>query len=111
MSLTTDMVAMVNGLLDGETITYTPSGGTPRSIPASVRREEPLEEGIGGGGAPVRRYQVTVANDATQGVSAPAIGKDTMSLKVHVADANPATFRLTRILFEDPGAYVLEVTQ
>ena len=109
MSLTTDMVAMVNGLLDGETITYTPSGGTPRSIPASVRRDEPLEEGVGG--APVRRYQVTVANDATQGVSAPAIGKDTMSLKVHVADANPATFRLTRILFEDPGAYVLEVTQ
>ncbi|MGD9850110.1 MAG: hypothetical protein AB7T38_02465 [Nitrospirales bacterium] len=111
MSQATDLLAMLNGLPDSELISYTPSGGSPREIRASVLRAEPVSEFVGGGEAPVRRYQLTVANHATLGITAPKPGFDTVSLKVHVGDGSPSAFRLSRILFEDEGALTLEVVK
>ena len=113
MSLAQDMLAMLNGLPadQQETVTYTPSGGSPRAITASVLRSEPLSEFAGGGTVPAVRYQVSVARDSVLGVDDPTIGADTMSLKEHVSDAAASVFRVSRILFEDEGAYTLEVVK
>lgn len=111
MSLSSDMLAMLGGLQDKETVTYTPSGGSPRSITASILRSEPQSEFLGGQESSVIRFQVSVANDAEKGVNAPKVGKDTIALKINLSDASPTTCRVSRVISHDPGAFVLEVVK
>lgn len=114
MSFVDDMLAMVREQLRlgaGETITYYPYQGTPRVIPAVVDRQAPEPEFVGGGEVPAQRYRVFVAQSATDGLTDPNEGFDTLDIKVQPGDLQPATFRLTRVLTREAGAFSLEVVR
>lgn len=114
MNVETDMLSLLRDQVAiglGETVRYLPYRGMPRSIPAVISRDEPDVGGTGGVGVPERRYRVTVAASATDGVSQPAEGRDHMEFSQQPGDLQPVVGRLTRVLTREPGAYVLEVTQ
>lgn len=93
----------------GESVTYTPLGGTARTITAIIDRQEVSTIN---GSEPQRQMVITVvvANDATLGIASSAInlGGDTITLPVRYG--NTATQRrIARIIDHDQGALTLEL--
>lgn len=91
----------------GETVTYTPVGGVAVQVQAVVERKdvEPLDEQISAVGRLL--CQVFIARDAAVGVLAVAPG-DTMTLALRMG-AEPVAARVTRILSQDEGGFLIEV--
>jgi len=98
-----------------ETITYTPSGGTAKSISAIVYREGTTQTvpsrrtGAGENKTITRRYdiQIHISTDATDGIQSVTVMKDTVALKRKVNDSSNETFLVRGIIEEDTGAYWL----
>jgi len=105
MSLITEREAMVSSALFGEQITYLPGAGGSRVIWAIVNRQ-PVELGAVGR----VQHRVAVVKDATTGVAAPVMGKDTIQLKKRLGDASSALATVDEIVEEDPGGYTLLVS-
>ncbi len=96
----------------GEEIIYTPSGGSPVTIRAVVRRRVvPREEQRGTVDTPMNSFELWIANDATSGRSSVKPGFDTVAFKKFLSDAGNTTFKITKILHHDEGAWHLEVQQ
>lgn len=67
----------------GESVVYTPANGTPRTILAIVDRSVP--ERAPGGGAMAPKLTITVANNATTGISTAtldAAGNDRVTVAI-----------------------------
>lgn len=96
---------MVANPVFGEQVTYSPSGGSDRTIWAMVNRQR-VELGQVG----TLQYVVAVTNSDVSGVASPVLGKDTMTLKKHVGDASGAVAKVDEIVEQDAGGYSLLVT-
>ncbi|WP_447979081.1 hypothetical protein [Candidatus Nitrospira bockiana] len=90
--------------LGGEVIGYRPKGGAALSILGIVDRSRP-EAAETQGGPKYARLQIrlTVANDATEGVTAVTVGEDLVECKADVDDEAVSIFRVTGILSQDKG--------
>lgn len=96
----------------GESITYTPDGGSAKSITAVVDRN-PLASVPTAGRAVARNLvQVTLANHATTGVTAIKEGFDTVALKLRRDDAATTTLVIRRVIEaeSDAGMWRLEAS-
>jgi len=91
----------------GEVILYTPKGGTAKEIPAIVNRSRglsPAEEDSGR--AALNEAEISIANDAENGVISVNKGGDTVSLPQRVGDAN-VDWVVVDILDQDEGVFHL----
>jgi hypothetical protein len=113
MSLQTDMAGdmaeMVHTDVFGETITYTPSGGSAKSIAALVDRTPLRPTEHGGQTVPQNMTEIWIINNATTGVASVKPGFDTVALKAKLSDAATTTMRVTKLLYHDAGTWRLEV--
>lgn len=99
MSDSVELVAAVGG----EVITYLPAGGTARTFKAVVHREPPQPEQAGGYQYQVNELTVEFPRDATDGVLTVQEGKDRMTFKRHVSDAQARDWVVVKIDSEDAG--------
>lgn len=93
----------------GETVTYHPRKGSPRSMSAVVVRE--LPQGMPFDPRAVRHvYEVHVANDATTGIDVTALdtGGDTFTVKQRLG-GDDVKVAVMRLLQHDDGMLALEV--
>jgi hypothetical protein len=104
------MIALDNNLgMDdfGETVTYRPAHGRPRSIRAIVDRDAPSMFGDVGVTPTIR---VTVANDSATGISSRNVRTGSDQIDVSERSGEAAVSRkITRIVSHDEGMMVLEV--
>lgn len=90
--------------LGGETVTYTPAGGVPRTFKAIVERGASGQPVQNGGRPYTRKVRtVTIPNDATDGVTAINEGQDTVRLKHNLHDADATTYTVAKIVSHDRG--------
>lgn len=94
-----------------ETVVYTPSGGSPVSIAASIDRERALPGMNLTGGRPsgMKTRRVIILNQATYGVTSVKEGFDTMALKLNLDDASATTCRVTKIVDQSVAHWDVEV--
>lgn len=92
-----------------ETITYSPYGGSPRSIAAVVMREQAQEFAPDGGTTSLPVWQICVANDGATGVGSAEInvGRDKLTFPPR-DNENPVAKTITSIIFQDHGMLVVE---
>lgn len=103
--------------LGGELVTYTPSGGTPKTFLAVVERDRPSHQvqQTNGMGYGVNTRQLLIANDADHGMTSIQEHKDTVRFKNILSDTTETDFVVQTILREDrgvagdPGAFVVLV--
>lgn len=99
MSDAVDMVAA----LGGELVTYTPSGGVPKTFKAIVHRQ-PSQVAAGLGVAyAVNTLEIEFPRDATDGVLTVAVRKDKVSFKKALSDTDVMEFTVQKIVREDSG--------
>jgi hypothetical protein len=93
----------------GETVVYVPREGEERTIQAIVERGDAAPvPGAADGLSP--QVRLTVANDATEGIASSEL--DTGGDRVRAAPrvgGEARTMEITRILYHDSGALVLEL--
>lgn len=90
----------------GEDVTYKPSGGTPRTIRAIARRDDPDEYG----NSITQRTRWRVDNDSTTGIT-PAeldMGVDILSVPLEPGD-EPTDRQIKRIVQQNNVRLILEV--
>jgi len=98
-----------------ESITYTPSGGTAKTINAIVYRSGTTQTvpsrrtGASENKTISRRYDVEIhiSTDATSGIQTVKINADKVALKRRTNDTSNTTFLVRGIIQEDVGAYWL----
>ncbi len=96
-----------------ESVVYTPSGGTARTINAIVFRDGSMAGSSGSRSgaltnATLSRYykcEMLVSTDATNGIDNPTIQEDTITFNKNVNDTSTVTWVIKGILQEDGGAY------
>ena len=92
----------------GEVISYTVSGGSPKSINALVSRR-PSRVGRNGEQLfPENLVEVLISDDATDGIATVTTSADLMSFKLNLADSAETEFRVTKILEQVSGRWKLE---
>lgn len=94
----------------GESVTYTPLGGSARPIAAFVERDPP--ERIGGDGSVYRaKMEITVANSATLGILATEInnGGDTVTVAYPQGATAAAHVIVGKPIIQDAGMIRLEL--
>jgi hypothetical protein len=89
--------------LSKETVSYTPSGGSPVTIPAIITRPTGDVVSPGGQSSPANTLTIEIANDATDGVTSVKERFDTVSFKRNLDDADVTSFRVEKILVQDNG--------
>ncbi len=99
MADSVDLVAS----LGGEVITYLPAGGTALSFKAIVHREPTEPEQAGGYQYRVNELTVEFPRDAVNGVLTVQEGKDRMTFKRHLSDAEARDWVVVKIESEDAG--------
>jgi hypothetical protein len=120
MSLNTLMAADAKAMMNvnefAEGIVYQEPGAEDKAILGIVDRSkldaaELRSKGAPAGGTGYGRlsYQLSIANDAVQGMTSIRTGLDKVQLKKEVDDAGPTTFVVTSILSQDAGAWLLEI--
>lgn len=94
-----------------ETVVYTPSGGSPISIAASIDRERALPGLNLTGGRPsgMKTRRVIILNQATYGVTTVKEGFDTMAVKMNLDDTGTTTCRVTKIVDQSLAHWDVEV--
>lgn len=110
-NLSSDMAVFLNSDEFGESITYTPHGGSPISIVALIDRDHPnpgRDDVRTDRQFPVNTVQLTIAKHATLGVASVKERFDRVALKRKISDAGTTTFTITRIVEQDEGAWLLE---
>jgi len=92
----------------GETVTYTPAGGSGVEYSAVVHRA-PLE--VQDEGAVAESFTVFLRYDSagTNGPASIDIGGDAIALKKRIGDASNTTYSIRHITNQDNGGWVLLV--
>jgi hypothetical protein len=90
----------------GEPISYTPKGGTAKSIKAQVFRQGIAPASEDTGRVLQSQVEIIIANDATYGVTSINKGGDTVSLPERIGGSN-VTFSVADILKQDDGLWHL----
>ena len=98
-----------------ESIIYTPSGGSAKTINAMIYRDGTTQTvpsrrtGAGENKTISRRYdiEIHISTDATSGIQTVTINEDTVKLKRRTNDTSNTTFLVRGIVQEDVGAYWL----
>jgi len=91
-----------------ETITYTPSGGTGKSIKAVVKRERLNTSNEDTGRVLLNQAEIFVANDSIAGVSSVSKGADKVSFPALSGGSN-ATWLVVDIIEHDDAMWHLLV--
>ena len=94
----------------GELITYTPKGGTAKSIRAVVDRRRIIPAGEDSGRTLINQVEIVIANEATYGVSSINKGGDLVSLPERIGGAL-VNWVVADILRQDDGAWHLLLTK
>lgn len=97
-----DAVDMIEAL-GGELITYRPWGGVARQFKAIVEREPSRVASGPSGNYPVKELEILVPRDEIHGVLTVQKGKDCVSFKRSLGDAQEEEFKVTKIVAEDSG--------
>ncbi len=92
-----------------EDVVYTPSGGTPRTIKAVVRRQ-PFTQLAEMTGIERPIFVVWVANNGTTGILSQSLetSADTLTFSI-LEGGTPEALKIQRILHQDDGMMALEV--
>jgi hypothetical protein len=114
--LTGAQSAAMIAALGPEAITYLAPLAAPKVINGIVNRSKLDAAELRSKGSPASgtgygrlSYQLSIANDAVQGMTSIRTGLDKVQLKKEVDDAGPTTFVVTSILSQDAGAWLLEI--
>jgi len=95
----------------GETVTYTPSGGSPKAIVAEIDRDN-LGPDAQLRGVATQGVRIKILRDATLGIATPQDGKDLVSIPKHRGSGTNVTYRLERTLTNStPGIWHLSLTK
>jgi hypothetical protein len=89
--------------LSKETVSYTPSGGVAKTIPAIITRPTVEVVSPGGQASPANTPTIEIANDATDGVTSVKERFDTVAFTRNLDDAAVTSFRVEKILGQDNG--------
>ncbi len=104
-----DVVGMLNSAEFAESVTYTPSVGSARSISAIVDRNPP-QSVDGFGQVHAANIVAFVPNDGTLGIDSSALntGGDTLTISKRVGET--ATARsIVRLVYHDAGLCEIEI--
>jgi hypothetical protein len=100
----------------GEAVVYLAPSASPKSIVGIVNRSKVESADLRSKGSPSSGisynrvvYHLSIANDATAGMTTIKPGLDKVQVKKDLADAANTTFVVTTILAQDPGAWLLEI--
>ena len=110
MSLENDVRSLIMAMPDRETIIYLPGTGSPKAIAVLIDRNRPTQETIGGASVGRLTREIFLVASDNGGIGNPVPGKDTVKFKSSIGDVLPSSFLVTKIVSQDEGAYVLEVT-
>lgn len=94
-----------------ESITYTPSGGSPKTIKAIVVRPQIDVLDQDRGRVLARQVEIQIANNSTTGVASVKKGFDQVALKLYLGDAANTTFVVSEIVKHDDGMWHLRLTK
>jgi hypothetical protein len=89
-----------------ETVSYTPKGGSAKTIKAVVNRERPDPAAEVSNRAYFNQLEIMIANDATNGIAAINKDGDTVSLPLRPGGV-AVTFTVKDILSSDDGMWHL----
>lgn len=89
-----------------ETISYTPYGGSARSITAVIVRDPLQRSEQDGGRIAGREFEIFILNDATYGVSSVLKGQDKVSFPVHLGET-AVSFVVADIISKDDAVFHL----
>lgn len=92
-----------------ELITYTPFGGTPKTIKAVVIREPLKTRSMDDNRTLDRECQIHIANDASAGVTAVNTRFDKVSLPVNEGEVN-VNWLVSAVVSKDEGMWHLVIT-
>jgi len=114
MGLLSDVIKMQANLSfldsdrDAEDVIYTPAGGSPISIKARITRNAAdwtqNNESINNNYHLSKLIVVSIANDATRGVTSINTGGDTITMSKYIGDA-PEAFQVSSIMANDAGMW------
>lgn len=96
----------------GESIVYTPKVGAPITINAVIERSPQKVQPHGAVATSVETTELWMAKDAAGVIGPITVTErvDTVLFKRNLTDAATAKYRITKILFQDPGLFHLEAT-
>lgn len=92
--------------MHGETVTYTPSGGSATAITAIVERDPVDTVPTDRGNQPRRARRIRVSKSDVATVT---IGADTVLVKTMADDASYTTYSVGAILEDHAGAWLLDL--
>jgi hypothetical protein len=93
----------------GETVSYTVSSGSPKTIVANVERapvkpSEPASRAYG-----TRNTHIWISRDATVGIATVKERLDKVALLAKLSDTVATTYIVKKVLGQDPGGWHLEL--
>lgn len=91
-----------------ESITYTPSGGSPKTIKAVVSRERVDPDSQARGNVLINQAEIHIAKDSTYGVASVSKGADKVSFPAIIGGSN-STWLVIDIIKHDDGMFHLLV--
>lgn len=104
------VLAFLNTGEFAETITYTPKGGTAKTIAALIDRKPVNSVGEDSGRTLLGQIEIVIANDSENGISSINKGGDTVSLPERVGDAD-IEWSVIDIVDQDEGMWRLLVSK
>ena len=108
MTLTDFKQTFLNAGECAEAVSYTPSGGSPKSILAVIDRS-PINPGAADNGLTLtRECEIFIAKDATDGVLT-VTKSDMVSFPGRLGDASNIDWRIIEIIENDDAAWRLRV--
>ena len=112
MTLKTEMVSdarntFLNSGEFAETISYTPKGGSAKSIKAIVERSRLDSSSQDSGRIVGRQAEIWIANHATDGVASITKGEDLVSMPVHNEGGANVDWRVIDVMHKDEGVWQL----
>jgi hypothetical protein len=95
-----------------ESISYTPSGGSAKTIDAVVHRQGASQitaSGPGGRMSTIRKYEIEIwiSTHATTGIASITPIEDKVALKRRLEDATDTTFQVAGVIDSDAGCWHL----
>lgn len=108
--ITSDYAVFLNSDEFAESISYTPTGESAKSIKAVVVRENVNPDTQTQGRVMQRECELYIATDSTAGVETVTKGADTASFPVHYGGSN-VTWQVADVIGKDDGIWHLRMTR
>jgi hypothetical protein len=110
-NLTADLAVLLNTDEFAESVTYTPSGGSAKTINALVDRNPMRMLEAAAMGFQQAGLEIYIANDATLGVTSVKEGLDTVTLKLRQGDSSTTVLIVKKVVESDLQMFRLECGQ